>query len=109
MPGMRASESYMTCPAKWYFGDLMGLSEPTTRALALGKAFHGTLARNLRQKLSTGGDMEAKELREVFAEEWATWTSERFRINFELNAAVTAKRSPYLNQSVVRQLLLPPS
>jgi RecB family exonuclease len=61
----------MTCPAKWYFRYLIGLSEPTTGALALGKAFHGTLAQNFRQKLSTGRDMEATEQREVFAEEWA--------------------------------------
>ena len=60
-----------TCPAKWYFRYLIGLSEPTTGALALGKAFHGTLARNSRQKLSTGRDIEAEELREVFDEEWS--------------------------------------
>jgi hypothetical protein len=34
------------CPAKWYFRYLIGLSETTTEALALGNAFHGTLARN---------------------------------------------------------------
>ena len=38
-------------PADGGSGDLIGLSEPTTGALALGKAFHGTLTRNLRQKL----------------------------------------------------------
>src|SRR5271165_2150907 len=64
--------TYMTCPAKWYFRYLIGLSEPTTGALALGKAFHGALARNFRQKISTGGDMETQELQEVFAEEWAS-------------------------------------
>ena len=63
--------TYMTCPAKWYFRYLIGLSEPTTGALALGKAFHGTLARNFRQKISTGRDMESQELREVFVEEWS--------------------------------------
>src|SRR5208337_2755256 len=63
--------NYMTCPAKWYFHYLIGLSEPTTGALALGKACHETLARNFRQKLGTGRDMEAKELREVFDEEWS--------------------------------------
>lgn len=63
--------TYMTCPAKWYFRYLIGLSEPTTRALALGKSFHGTLARNFRQKMSTGRDIDTQELREVFAEEWA--------------------------------------
>ena len=45
--------TYMTCPDKWYFRYLIGLSEPTTGVLALGKAFHGTLARNFSQKLST--------------------------------------------------------
>ena len=68
--------TYMTCPAKWYFRYLIGLSEPTTRALALGKAFHGTLARNFRQKLTTRRDMEAEELHEVFAEEWSTAITE---------------------------------
>ena len=52
--------TYMTCPAKWYFRYLIGLSEPATGALALGKAFHGTLARSFRQKLRTGHDMEAE-------------------------------------------------
>ena len=69
--------TYMTCPAKWYFRYLIGLSEPTTGALALGKAFHGTLARNFRQKISTGRDMEAEELREVFAEEWSSGNRRR--------------------------------
>jgi RecB family exonuclease len=68
--------TYMSCPAKWYFRYLIGLSEPTTGALALGKAFHGTLARNFRQKLSTGRDMDAKEQREVFAAGWSTAISE---------------------------------
>jgi CRISPR/Cas system-associated exonuclease Cas4 (RecB family) len=63
--------TYMTCPAKWYFRYLIGLSEPTTGALALGKAFHGALARNFRQKLSTGRDIDTQELREVFEEEWS--------------------------------------
>ena len=62
---------YMMCPAKWYFRYLIGLSEPTTGALALGKAFHGTLARNFRQKLNTGHDMETRELSEVFSAEWS--------------------------------------
>jgi len=44
--------TYLACPAKWYFRYLVGLSEPATGALALGKAFHGALARNFRQKMS---------------------------------------------------------
>ena len=61
----------LACPAKWYFRYLVGLTEPTTGALAQGKAFHGTSARNFRQKMSTGRDMENGELSEVFAEEWS--------------------------------------
>jgi hypothetical protein len=63
--------TYMTCPAKWYFRYLLGVSEPATGALALGKAFHGTLARNFRQKMSTGRDMESSELPETFRQEWS--------------------------------------
>jgi hypothetical protein len=44
---------------------VVGLSEPATGALALGKAFHGTLARNFRLKMGARRDMEAEELREV--------------------------------------------
>ena len=61
----------MACPAKWYFRYLIGLRESTTGALALGKAFHGRLARNFRQKMNTGRDMENGELSESFAEEWS--------------------------------------
>ena len=42
--------TFLACPAKWYFRYLLGLTEPPTDALALGKAFHGTLARSFRQR-----------------------------------------------------------
>src|SRR6516165_12325435 len=35
------------------------------------QSFSWTLARNFRQKLSASHDMEAEELREVFAPEWS--------------------------------------
>ena len=62
--------TYLTCQAKWYFRYLVGLSEPATGALALGKAFHATLAANFRQKMVLGCDMQPAEARDVFAEEW---------------------------------------
>jgi RecB family exonuclease len=68
--------TYLTCPAKWYFRYLVGLNEPATGALALGTAFHGTLARNFRQKMSTGRDMETGELAEAFDAEWSAALSE---------------------------------
>ena len=63
--------TYLTCPAKWYFRYLVGLSEPVTGAQALGKAFHGTLAPNFCQKLNTGHNMETREFSEVFSTEWS--------------------------------------
>ncbi|MBI4480216.1 MAG: PD-(D/E)XK nuclease family protein [Acidobacteria bacterium] len=62
--------TYLACPAKWYFRYLVGLSEPATGALALGKAFHATLAANFRQKMVLGCHMQPSEVRDVFAEEW---------------------------------------
>lgn len=62
--------TYLTCPAKWYFRYLVGLAEPVTGALALGKAFHATLATNFRRKLKSGHDMEPSEVREAFEQEW---------------------------------------
>src|SRR6516225_7598542 len=71
-PGQHVSD----LPAKWYFRYLVGLSDPATGALALGKAFHGTLARNFRQKMSTGRDMENGALSEIFDAEWSAALSE---------------------------------
>ena len=62
--------TYLTCPAKWYFRYLVGLSEPGTGALALGKAFHAALATNFRRKLTSRRDMEPADIRQVFDEEW---------------------------------------
>jgi len=48
--------TYLTCPAKWNFRYLVGLCEPATGVLTLGKAFHdstrhwhGTSDRRLAQ------------------------------------------------------------
>ena len=64
--------TYLTCPAKWCFRYLLGLSEPATGSLALGRAFHQTLATNFRQKMSSRRDLAVAEIREVFAEAWAS-------------------------------------
>ena len=68
--------TYLTCPAKWYFRYLVGLSEPATGALAMGKAFHGTLAQNFRQKMSTGRDLQTGDLAEAFDAEFSAALSE---------------------------------
>lgn len=68
--------TYLTCPAKWYFRYLLGLSEPATGSLALGKAFHETLARNFRQKMESKCDMDAAQARDVFRQAWASNSTE---------------------------------
>jgi putative RecB family exonuclease len=68
--------TYLTCPAKWYFRYLAGLTEPVTGALALGKAFHAVLATNFRRKLTIGRDMEPAEVHEVFEQEWVLASDE---------------------------------
>ena len=49
----------------------MGLSEPATGSLALGSAFHATLAANFRHKISTKRDAAVDEMQALFAEEFA--------------------------------------
>jgi putative RecB family exonuclease len=68
--------TYLSCPAKWYFRSLVGLSEPATGALALGKAFHQTLAANFRQKMNSKRDTDAAEARDVFHQAWASTSAE---------------------------------
>jgi hypothetical protein len=46
--------TYLTCAAKWYFHYLVGLAEPATGALALGKAFHAA-----RHELPAQADLRA--------------------------------------------------
>ena len=54
MLGERLSPSqvntFLSCPAKWYFRYALGLAEPPTGTLALGTAFHSVLAANFRQR-----------------------------------------------------------
>ncbi len=64
--------TYLTCPAKWYFRYLVGLSEPATGCLALGRAFHQTLAASFRQKMNSKRDMEVAEVRDAFVQAWAS-------------------------------------
>ena len=63
--------TFLTCPAKWYFRYLVGLNEPATGSLALGSAFHATLAANFRHKISAKQDAAVDEMQALFAEEFA--------------------------------------
>ena len=83
------ANTYLTCPAKWYFRYLLGLTEPATGALALGKAFHATLATNFRRKLTSGRDMDAAEVHEMFEQEWIL-ASDEVELRYDEDAAELA-------------------
>jgi hypothetical protein len=89
--------TYLACHAMWYFRYLVGLSEPATGALALGKAFHGVLARNFRQKMSTGRDVEIGELTKAFNEEWSVAMSEA-ELRDDEDAQSLPRRRRFLSQ-----------
>lgn len=63
--------TFLSCPAKWYFRYAIGLREPPTGTLALGTAFHSVLATNFRQKIETKQDLPAEELEQPFGEAFA--------------------------------------
>lgn len=63
--------TFLSCPAKWYFRYALGLKEPATGALALGTAFHSVLAANFRQKIETKQDLPSETLESSFAEAFA--------------------------------------
>jgi putative RecB family exonuclease len=63
--------TFLSCPAKWYFRYALGLTEPPTGTLVLGTAFHSVLAANFRQKIETKQELSAQELEESFGEAFA--------------------------------------
>lgn len=81
--------TYLTCPAKWYFRYFLGLTEPASGALALGKAVYGVLARNFRQKMSTGRDIDTDDLTEVFNNEWSASLSGSAPMQCRLDTSMT--------------------
>jgi hypothetical protein len=63
--------TFLSCPAKWYFRYALGIAEPPTGTLALGTAFHSVLATNFRQKIETKQDLPAQQLEESLGEAFA--------------------------------------
>jgi putative RecB family exonuclease len=94
--------TYLTCPAKWYFRYLVGLTEPATGALALGKAFHAALATNFRRKLTTGRDMEPAEVQEVFEQEWVL-SSDEAELREDEDASELATTGEALVNAYIRE------
>ena len=94
--------TYLTCPAKWYFRYLIGIAEPTTGALALGKAFHATLATNFRRKLTGGRDMEPEDAKAVFEQEWVL-ASDDAELRDDEDAAELASTGEALVNTYIRE------
>ena len=71
---------FLNCPAKWMFRYLLDLKERGTAATALGRAFHGTIAHNFRQKQETRHDLPVAECLEFFRRSWdRNWRKPRYR------------------------------
>ena len=68
--------TFLNCPAKWYFRYLVGLRERATGSLALGTAFHAAVAANFRQKITTHRDSPLDEMRVLFGEAFAQATKD---------------------------------
>jgi len=86
--------TFLSCPAKWYFRYALGLAEPPTGTLALGTAFHSVLAANFRQKMETKQDLRAQELAESFGEAFAMAAEDaEFREDEEPAALVETGRA----------------
>ena len=68
--------TFLSCPAKWYFRYGLGLREPPTDTLAPGTPFHSVLAANFRQKIETKQDLPVEELEESFGEVFAMATED---------------------------------
>ena len=95
--------TYLTCPVKWYFRYLVGLVEPATGALALGKAFHATVAANFRRRIAGGSDMEPAEVRALFAEEW-TLASKNVELRDDEDASDLAATGEALVTAYIREV-----
>jgi hypothetical protein len=86
--------TFLSCPAKWYFRYALGLVELPTGALALGSAFHSVLASNFRQKIETKQDLPAQQLEEWFGEAFAMATEDaEFREDEEPAALIETGRA----------------
>ena len=86
--------TFLSCPARWYFRYALGLAEPPTGTLALGTAFHSALASNFRQKVQTKQDLPAQELEASFGEAFAVAAEDaEFREDQEPAALIETGRA----------------
>lgn len=61
--------TFLSCPAKWYFKYLRGLPDPKTGALALGIAAHRAIAWFMKSKIAKDPLPDA-EVCELFSDAW---------------------------------------
>jgi CRISPR/Cas system-associated exonuclease Cas4 (RecB family) len=61
--------SYLECPAAWYFGHVLRLPEPVTHSLAIGRAVH-TAAALLLTARRDGRDPSADDINEILEIAW---------------------------------------
>jgi CRISPR/Cas system-associated exonuclease Cas4 (RecB family) len=58
--------TFLECPAKWYYRYMLELPEPVTSSLALGRAVDEALSYNFRWKAETREDLPASDVLQAF-------------------------------------------
>lgn len=61
--------TFLSCPAKWYFKYMRGLPDPKTGALAMGNAVHAAIAAWMSAKME-GEVLSVLAAGEAFSDEW---------------------------------------
>lgn len=62
--------SYLRCPAQYYFSYVRGIKMPPTKALTVGKVVHSAIEQNYKQKMESGVDLPIEVVRDIAAEEF---------------------------------------
>jgi RecB family exonuclease len=64
------ANTFIECPAEWYFKKLLGLPDPGNSGRSLGSAVHSGIATNMRQKILSRRDLAAADVVANFEHAW---------------------------------------
>ena len=62
--------TFIDCPARWYFKYVRDLPDPKTGSLAVGSAFHAALKANFKHKLEHGTDLPIADALAAYGLAW---------------------------------------
>lgn len=67
--------TYVNCPAQWFFRYIEGLKIPPSASMALGSSFHDSIEQNYEQKIKTKIDLPTTYIKDIY--------DTKFKENFE--------------------------